>query len=128
MAPQNPFSYGGLELRLHARDAGPAHGSIPAGEDPFVTLAPPTHGVRFYWAGRMLGERPVVPWLALALEANEYPSTPGVSPPPGASFAHIEKVWREAMRAAAELSAASVEGIVRLERRALPAGINEGEV
>ncbi|MFN0151288.1 MAG: hypothetical protein ACKVU1_11355 [bacterium] len=90
--------------------------------------------IRLYSASLVFGDAVIVPWFALALEPAEYSSAPGVAIPPGAVFAHTEKIWREAAATLAEdwdrahddarsgpLDGAS-SGIASIERRALPAG------
>ncbi len=135
MAPSAfPFSGGGLRIVLHAKEDARSAAQRPAGDDPFVLLARSGFPIRLYSASVVLGETVIVPWFALALEPAEYSAPPGVAIPPGATFAHTEKIWREA---AATLSApraraqgdarndshdGAAAGIASIETRALPAG------
>jgi len=123
----SPFSGGGLRIVLHAKEDARAAAQRPAGDDPFVMLARPGSSIRLYSASVLYGGTVIVPWFALALEPAEYSAAPGVALPPGAAFAQIDRVWREAAATLAAAPDGVHDGIAAIETRALPAGSEPGE-
>lgn len=123
-----PFSGGGLRIVLHAKEDARAASQRPAGDDPFVMLARTGFSIRLYSASVVFGETVIVPWFALALEPAEYSAAPGVAFAPGATFAQIDRIWREAAATLAAAREGDPGGIAALEPRAVPPGAGAGEV